>query len=202
MPKLLEQKEIRLDWSDIANRRYRKPKKLKRSTGVHLSGVIKYCLGLGDQDPDEMPLCMAVGMAVEDWLIGLWPEIEWQPGEMVRDEVYATPDGKSLISLDEPFIEEARCIDEFKATWMSRRTHGADITKETKYMWQLAGNCHMADCTYARLHVLWVCGEYKFGPPKPEYFTYLLQFSEEELTKFWRGVVLANKDCVPMERHD
>ena len=198
MPKLLAVNEIKLAWEDIANRKPRKlTKPPKRSTGVHLSGVIQYCLGLDkDKDPDEMPLCMAVGMAWEEWMVGLWPEMIWQPGEMCKDGVYMTPDGKSKLPIDGV---KRRVIEECKATWMSRRTHGVDITQETKFMWQLAGNCNGDKCNHARLHVLWVCGDYKSGPPIPSYCTYLLEFSDQELEKFWNGVVLKNKDCVKRE---
>ncbi len=217
MPKLLESNRISLDWSDIEGRvaRERPAGASKRSAGVHLSGIIQHCLGLGkgngSEDEEEFPLCMALGMAWEDWAVGLWEDLDWQPGEKKMDNVFASPDGKGLVEhtftcsniMDEKFDQDItellECVEEFKATWQSRRTHGKDITLETKWMWQLAGYCHMMKLRYARLHVLWVCGEYKFGPPKPEYYTYLLQFEERELKEFWTNVVLKNRDSVKPE---
>jgi hypothetical protein len=200
MPKLLESNRISLDWADILNRKPRKRPAVasKRSAGVHLSGIISHCLGLGkDENEEEFPLCMAMGMAWEDWAVGLFPEISWQPGEQEKDGVFATPDGGSYAA-DPAGLKYT--IEEFKLTWQSRRTHGQDITKETKWMWQLAGNCFMSTpCRHARLHVNWACGEYKFGPPKPEYYTYLLEFSERELKEFWQNVVLRNRDSVKPE---
>jgi hypothetical protein len=219
---LLSQSEIRLEWTDILGRTpKRKPKSADvRSSGVHLSGVIRYALQtIGqlqkDDESDEMPLRMAVGMAWEDWAVGLWPDMVWQPGEWEKDGVFGTPDGISTLFNDQlglpPGIEgdgeqeyevqyDVPVLEEFKATWKSRRTH-EPVTNERIWMWQLAANCLAMNTTYARLHVLWVNGAYPKGAPSPVYMTYLISFQQKELERFWANVVLANKDKAPREEH-
>jgi len=184
MPVLLDQSRIQIEWTDIRSRIVRDRPKLKRSSGVHLSGVIKYVLTtsglLGPQDvTDEMPLRMCVGMAWEDWAVGLWPNMTWQPGEVSLDGVSGSPDG----------ITE-RTLEEFKATWKSSFTHG-DILKERLWMWQMMGYSKMLGVTEARLHVLWVNGDYR--PPAPSYMAYRIRFTQEEIDRFWTNVVLKNK---------
>lgn len=209
MPTLIHKSEVRIEWTDILNRtKHRRPKNADiRSSGVHLSGVIKYVLttsGLlnAEDQTDEMPLRMAVGMAWEDWAVGLWKDMVWQPGEMELDGVFATPDGRG--EMDWPGLSNPKAgwpvgtIEEFKATWKSEHTHGK-VTDERIWMWQLAGNLKMAGLNYARLHVLWVNGNYR--PPAPVYMTYGLFFTQDELDKFWQNVVLKNKDKAKAERH-
>lgn len=205
--------------------------KLKRSNGVHLSGVIKYVLTTSgmltpDDITDEMPLRMCVGMAWEDWAVGLWPEMEWQPGECLLDGISGSPDGLSESRAEEIprfqsggmskssragqniykgvsiGIKHNRAIgarlEEFKATWKSSFPR-QDITKERIWMWQMAGYCKMMGLSEARLHVLWINGDYR--PPSPKYMTYTLRFTQEELDRFWTNVILKNKESATPETH-
>jgi hypothetical protein len=168
---------------------------------VHLSGIISHCLGLGkDENEEEFPLCMAIGMAWEDWAVGLWPDMEWQPGEQELNGIFGSPDGRSFVDDMENPEGGYGLLEEFKCTWQSRRTHG-DILKETKWLWQIGGYCKMMQLRHARMHILWACGEYRFGPPKPEYYTYSLEFTKEELDKLWVNVILKNKDNAKSEEH-
>lgn len=202
MPVLLEEHEIKIEWTDILTRRVRKkPKSTEvRSSGVHLSGVIRHCLtSMGKLTVDEirneeMPLRMAVGMAWEDWSVGLWPDMIWQPGEKELDGVFGSPDGLSYMGVEQPTVEE------YKATWKSRRTYG-NVVESSLWMWQLAGYCKMLKVTRARMHILWVCGDYKLGPPSPAYVTYLIDFTQSELDQFWKNIVLKNKDSASREEH-
>lgn len=197
MPVLIQESEIRIEWTDIDGRvAKKKPKGSSvRSSGVHLSGVIRSCLmATGDLAEaeirtEEMPLRMAIGMAWEDWAVGLWPKLQWQPGECCMDGVFGSPDGITW-----PVLEE------FKATWKSRRTYG-NVVDQKLWMWQLAGYCKMLGVTKARMHILWVCGDYKQGPPTPVYVTYTIQFTQQEIDQFWTNVVLKNKDSAPKEEH-
>jgi hypothetical protein len=143
---------------------------------------------------EEMPLRMAIGMAWEDWSVGLWPDIDWQPGEKTLDEVSMNPDGLTIAGIAELQVEE------FKATWKSRRTYG-NVVDDPLWMWQLAGYCKALKALRARLHVLWVCGDYKQGPPSPAYVTYLIGFEQQELDRFWQNIVLKNRDQAPREEH-
>src|SRR3990167_6527146 len=107
MPKLLSESEIRLEWSDLKKIvPKRKPKNVhKRSSGWHLSGINSYALKAAgllntEDETDEYPLRMAVGTAMEDYLVGFYPDMVWQPGEFERDGVFCTPDGISLVEDD------------------------------------------------------------------------------------------------------
>ena len=203
MPKLLDEKEIKLEWGDIdALVRKERQSDMKRSSGVHLSGVIKYVLTtaglLTDEDiSDEMPLRMAVGMAWEAFCVQLWPEMIWQPGECSRGGVIGSPDGIT-----------GSCLEEFKATWKSRleksETKGVRppqkrIVEQRGWMMQIAGYLHMMGLTEARLHVLWVMGDYRGSGP--QYVTYRLRFSPEELTRMWDNMILPNIEGAQPEKH-
>lgn len=201
MSKLLDQAEVKVEWADLSRwvQRELPASARKRSPGWHLSGIIRYVLTeMGKLQPrdetDDMPLAMAIGMAVENWVIGLYEkDLIWQPGEWCKDGVYGTPDGKSYY---EAKYGNFWRLEEFKATWKSMHTYG-DVLAQPLWMWQLAGNCHGMGMEYARLHVLWVCGDYR--PPSPRYFTYLIQFTPAELEQYWRNVILKYRDRAPKE---
>lgn len=203
MPVLItDPKEIRLQWADINNRhRHPEPKHgLKRSSGYHLSGVTKYVLEtsglLTPRDrTDEFPLCMAIGMAWEAWAVGLWPEMDWQPGECHLDQVYGSPDG-----LTRNFKKKPHQVEEFKATWKSGRNYG-DILKQKMWLWQGMGYCKMMKLRQVRYHILFINGSYPHGAPSPVYATYEVGFSQLELDWFWNNVVLPNRDKSEKEIH-
>lgn len=209
MPKLIQETEIHLEWTDIDHLVSKgRSSSSQRSSGVHLSGVIKYVLttaGLLDADDltDIMPLRMAVGMAWEAFAVGLWPHLIWQPGEQCRDGIYGSPDGIT-------YSEDGDCaqLEEFKATWKSRlerseakgvRPPDRKITEQRMWMLQIAGYCWMMGLTRARLHVLWINGDYRGSGP--QYFTYLLEFSEEELERTWNNMILPNIGGAVAEEH-
>lgn len=210
MPKLIEKRLINVEWSDIEGRtKHRRPKSASvRSSGHHLMGIVRYALtGAGllktyaaAEDEELMPLRMAMGMAWEDWSVGLWPDLVWQPGELKLDNVFGTPDGRSMLSIagGPEGSGDFDCSEEFKCTWKSSGKW-KDVTDVIIWMWQLAGVCKMSGTNYARLHVFWVMGDYRGSGP--QYFTYLLHFTQDELDKFWRNIILANRDKAPREEH-
>lgn len=164
---------------------------------MHLSGIIKYCLysDRKELDLDTFPLNMACGMSWEDWSVGLYPYVMWQPGPESLDSVICTCDGLSAMDIEGEGREVV--IEEWKATWKSMHTHN-NILAETVWMWQLAGMLKIHGLRFARLHVLWVNGNYR--PPQPKYMTYLIEFSQAELDKFWESVILKNRDkAIPEE---
>jgi hypothetical protein len=175
---------------------------MRRSSGVHLSGVIRYVLTtaglLTPEDADEfMPLRMAVGMAWEAFVVGLWPDLIWQPGECAKDGVIGSPDGVT-----------GDCLEEFKATWKSRLERGEykghvppprKICEQRAWMLQVGGYCHMMGLTKARLHVLWVMGDYRGSGP--QYCTYVVQFGQDELERMWKNMILPNIKGATPETH-
>lgn len=219
MPQLISKTEIAVEWTDLNNwSQVLQPQSAHvRSPGVHISGIIRaIMLKLGKLKPedesDEMPLRMAIGMAWENWVIGLaqakrdW-KIEWQPGEWEYDGVFGTPDGIGEVTRYTAEIQKGggvkkgsqtyRCLDEFKATWKSEHTR-KNIVDESLWIWQLAASCYVLGLEHARLHVLWVNGDYR--PPAPKYFVYLVKFEWAYLERFWRDVVLVNKGIAVGEK--
>jgi hypothetical protein len=206
MPKLISETEIRLQWPDL--REWTVPKRAKkqveRSSGVHVSGIVKYCLteaGLltrddeADEPNSDTPrflLRMAIGMAWEAWVVGLWKMIQWQPGEVSLDGITGSPDGitngKGVIPL----------LEEFKVTWKSLHTH-KDVLRERIWMWQIMAYLKLTGLRLVRLHVLWVNGDYR--PPDPRYTTHLIEFSQKEIDGFWENVMLKNRDNAAPEEH-
>lgn len=208
MPRLIAETEVRLEWSDLQSRvRRKRPKSAgHRSSGVHLSGIISYVLetsGLVEKsDTDEMGLAVAVGVAWEEFAVGLYPEMRWQPGEVHLDNVYGSPDGLTKGVDQNGVLADGEngipmVLEEFKATWRSRASK-PPLTNR-RWMWQLAGYCRMMGLHYARMHVLWINGNYKNY--QPEYYTYLFEFEQQELDRFWSNVVLPNRDKAVKEEH-
>lgn len=220
MPTLISVEKMDLEWTDILawEQRPYPVSAQKRSPGVHLSGIIRAVLQhlgklkLDEEERDLMPLCMAVGMAWENWVVGLdaatkrW-RIKWQPGEWEKDGVFGTPDGRGRhIEYKAKVLagghikksqSESECLDEFKCTWKSEHTR-KNIVEETLWVWQLAANCYALGLEVARLHVLWVNGDYR--PPTPKYMVYTMRFDRSELEQFWRNVVITNKGIAKPEK--
>jgi len=210
LPTLIEETEIRLTWDDIDNRVIHPSEKRQRSPGIHLmSGVLKPVLLASrilkpiDREQlslDEMPLNMAIGMAVEDWFMGLWPHMHAHPGEVRLDGVIGSPDGRSLGKwVSDKVPRKAGVLEECKATWCSRRTYGQNVLEHLVWLWQISGYCHMLGLEWARLQVMWINGPYNQGPPKPEYFTYLIKFERQELADFWDAIILNNLEGATAE---
>jgi hypothetical protein len=155
-----------------------------------------------EANEDEMPLRMGMGMAWEDWVVGLHrassDSFVWQPGELELDGVYASPDGLNCLDMGDG-NGKMLVLEEFKLTWKSRQKYAVDkpITQQALWMWQLAGYCHMLNIQRARLHVCWVNGDYR--PPSPDYRIYTIGFEPEELEGFWGRVVLPNKAAAKPE---
>lgn len=178
-----------------------------RSPGIHLSGVLRY-IGINqkiikgvdpvtgkwigdsgaDLNEEDMPLRMVLGMAWEEYAATLYPEMNWQPGELCKDSITGSPDGVTLIEIDG---EEVPVIEEFKLTWKSARQ---GILKQTMWLWQGAGYCIMYGTNWCRFNILYVNGEYeKFGMGGPVYRRYLVYYSDRELAGIW-AMVLHNRD--------
>ena len=190
MPKLIKAEEIAIEWEDLDKWEHRKQPPMKRSSGVHLSGIIHALSDRGGyKDSDEMPLRMALGMAWENWIIGMLPTVKWQPGEWECDGVYGTPDG---------LITKPLTLQEFKLTYDSIHKW-KDPLEYNRWRWQLAGNCFVMGIKDVVLHVLWVNGDYK--PPSPKYIRYSYNYTDEELQSFWDNVVMPNRELAKKEEH-
>lgn len=218
MPRILQESIEQVGWDDMrdrANAPNATPKRIHhRTPGLHLSGIIRY-IGIrgkyikgvdpvtgkwiGDEDADlceeDMPLRMAMGMAWEEWIASLYPDMHWQPGEVFLDGVTGSPDGLSFSGADLPMLPLGTpIIEEFKCTWKSCR-HG--ILAILIWIWQ--GACYAImygnGCRHVRFNIFWVNGDYaRGGPGGPVYKRYLIEFSDTELKNIWT-MILKNKNA-------
>lgn len=194
---VLDITKIDLQWSDINSRVNHPAPNHKRSKGIHVSGVLKYIaqelnLLKPDEDrTDEMPMVIGGGMAFESWIVGLYPKMIWQPGEVRRDGVAGSPDGTSRLEdvmIKPLFTHLGPVVEEFKRTYKSSRNR-QDITHEWLWMNQIMAYVNMIRPAtegpgFGRLHVEWVNGDYKY-PLQPVYLRYLIRFSEGDLKNNW-----------------
>lgn len=225
--KLIEAVEVQVEFKDIRTTHFENIachlgqsllRGGERSAGYHVSGIIGYhwfgripeespvrekklkefAEDVGDSS--VMPLRMCMGMAWELYASGLYSEMVWQPGEIVKDGIAGSLDGLSealptgQILTGMKFAQRRELtVEEFKLTYKSYRNR--EILKETLWIWQLMAYCVLARTRWARLHVLWVNGDYSFKETGgPKYFRYLIQFEEFELRRFWEQVMLKGKE--------
>lgn len=204
--KVIERTECRFVWKDLANLTYHPEPKRKRSSGVHVSQVIKHiAIKLGkltehDKD-DEMPLIVLLGMAWEHYAARLYKDIVWQPGELKFQSIVGSPDGYSADKDERPLIEE------FKYTTKSMRHRHDNFIEE--WMWMSQGMAYLkqrrsketrpALGSLVRYHVCWGMADY-VKPIKPCYMRYVVQFSDQEIDTNW-GLIQRYRDQVVAEHH-
>jgi hypothetical protein len=172
-----------------------------RGKGVHASGIIRNIaieMGIlkGDQTEDAKQLTdvrditdevailrMSIGLSWEEHYIGkVLPNygVVKHPGQMCVDGVFMTPDGESVDTWNGSG-KSVLVIHEVKATYKSTNR---DIAKEWMYLTQLKCYCKGAKTRYAKLHVLFLCGDYKF-PIRPVAKVWNIQFTQKEIDDNW-----------------
>lgn len=139
--------------------------------------------------------------------------VEDHPGEMQVDGIYMTCDGESVdVIITEPFANLGRGvgpafpkaggelpsvygiryvqnsqpivkIHEVKATYKSTKTVGA---LEQQWMWmsQVKAYCKGKDTLHAKMHVLFLCGDYTF-PITPQLRCWDILFTQQEIDANW-----------------
>lgn len=196
MPILLAEQIVSIEFSDLLTRTpiLRPSRPPVRAEGAHQSDILAYVarkvgwLGPDERDEDEYPLVWAVGCAWEEWAASLYPDMEWQPGELTADGISVNADGLTADPLQ---------IEEFKATWKSCGVLNPDtlppadyFLKEKKFqMWQHQGRayCQLYGPRVVRWHVLHIRSDYKsFGPV---YKTYTVEFTDAECQQTWSMLV-------------
>lgn len=212
MPRLIRETNVQISWTDILARgsAATPPHKVivSRTPGTHLSGILRYIAisskllkGIdpvtgkweGDADSDlleeDMPLRMCMGMAFEEWIAVLYPDMLWQPGELFQDGVIGSPDGLTVDDEHGPIIEE------FKCTWKSSR-QGIMDPKHTLWHWQGEGYAYMYGTQLVRYNIFWVNGNYDRakGAGGPQYTRYLVEYSPAELKNIWK-MILMNRNA-------
>lgn len=177
-----------------------------RSKGVHVSALIRgIATETGVLDPkwaEELSLVdvrtitdptailrISIGLAWEDFYISkiLCAEgVTDHPGETKVDGVYMTADGESLdviITPEDPIGTSHIVIHEIKCSYKSIRTVGE---LEDCWMWlaQTKAYCKGANTRFAKLHVLFLCGNYQF-PIQPQLKCWLIEFDQLEIDENW-----------------
>lgn len=198
MPKLISKQEIIIEWSDFGLWKQRiAPKSTAvRSTGVHLSGIIKALMVDNYAEDTDPPLCVAEGLAWEGWVVGLpfCAGVRWQPGEWCCDEIYGTPDGL-----------EKDVLWELKQTRLSMgqpsdpASKHVDPMRYNRWRWQVAGNLHAMGLEKVKLCVNWTNGNYK--PMRGRLFVYEYLFPYSETSELWNKMILPNRELAKAEEH-
>lgn len=178
------------------------PPHVPRTAGVHVSNIIRCIateqgilkpewaedLSLSDvreiTDPEAI-LRISIGLAWEDWyipqILGPLLGVVDHPGEEEVDGVYCTHDGESLsvIITDKHYLT----VHEVKATYKSTRTVG-DLSEQWMWLTQIKAYCKAKRTRFAILHVLFLCGDYKY-PIKPQLRHWQLEFEQSEIDDNW-----------------
>lgn len=195
------------------------PSRVPRSNGVHVSGIIRAIateqgilrpewaddLALTDARTITDPVAilrMCIGLAWEEWYINqvLTPlmGVLDHPGENEVDGVYMTHDGESVSAIlsdkDRPHLT----IHEVKATYKSTRTVG-DLTSQWMWITQVMAYCKARRTRFAMVHVLFLCGDYKY-PIRPIMRVWQIEFTQEEIDRNWDLLVDYMKERLALER--
>jgi hypothetical protein len=183
-----------------------------RNPGIHLSQIIRD-LALrgklldakyeGKLDPDALPACVCLGIAWEEWLSKLYPEMVFHPGERQLEGIYMNPDGievfeRTLMGTSRRTYDLR--VHEFKLTWKSSRRKGPTpeaaelaekvrIMEEWMWMTQLKAYCKESGTRWGALHVFWVNGNYMRGDSdpfsEPYYSVWDIEFTQREIDENW-----------------
>lgn len=175
-----------------------------RSKGIHVSSIIRSIatetgilkpewaeeLSLIDvreiTDPVAL-LRISIGLAWEEYYIPtiLGPMgVADHPGEMFVEGIYMTHDGESLdVVLSERKKNVIITCHEVKATYKSTKTVG-DMTEEWLYLTQIKAYCKGLGTRFAKIHILFLCGDYKY-PIKPQLKCWQLEFTQQEIDDNW-----------------
>ena len=185
--KILSQVEVKLEWSDLNAMVFHERTNGARSSGVHMSGILRHIalrmnMFKEEDRQDEFPLRMLLKMGFEEQAARLYENVWWQPGEYALFEnedipVYGWPDG-----LEEDGDEWI--LHEFKYTGKSMRGR-EDIRGEWLWMQQVMAYVNMLRARGLKsnkgmFHICWKYGDYKY-PLTERYVRYLVEFEEKEL---------------------
>lgn len=147
-------------------------------------------------EQDELPLRLLVGMGTEAILAQLYPDMTWQPGRLSFEGIEGHPDGLSTLeheSQPDPFY----CNEEFKYTAKSIREKGKgpeqlkDVRAEWMWQRQQMAYCKLwseelsVPVRHSRLHVLYAMGAYEKYTLDERYMRYLIEYSDSEIQNNW-----------------
>lgn len=178
-----------------------------RSPGIHESGVLRgiaYESGILDpkwvddlslvdvHQPDwwmsltsDSKLRILIGLAWEELYAKTLPHVNFHPGELELNGIYLTPDGDAL---DTIYREDGTGTmgivgHEFKSTYKSTKTVG-DLRDAWLWLTQAKAYCKAMEITVMFIHVLFLCGDYKY-PIKPQLKVWRVEFTQGEIDETW-----------------
>lgn len=162
-----------------------------RSPGLHLSQIIRSIMRTMDPETYKEgpvnPLYTDPGFTFERVLEMAWSSRMadlFRPGEFELDGITGSPDYVDFRSGNVVLVES-------KMTEMSMKGCPTE-TKFKKWLWQIAGYCKMLDTRYARLHVLFLRGDYK--AVRRAYKVYEIEWTPAELDHTWAMLVQHARD--------
>lgn len=153
--------------------------------------------GLTDGDR----LRISIGVAWEHWYVPHLGHVTHQPGEMQLDGVYMTHDGESLdVIHTERGDKSVLALHEIKATYKSTKTVG---NLEGQWMWlaQTKSYCKALNTRLAYLHVLFLCGDYKY-PITPQLRVWRIEYTQLEIDDNWSLMMSMVRHHQEQERED
>lgn len=193
--------------SDI-NRAFERPileRQHNRSRGTHLtdilqrmnkeSGRLKERIVFGRNtyeplDEENLPACMFMGMAFETMLMQLNPWL-MRIGEVTKDGIAMSPDAGSFNCYRHALSPDKKVpvvLDEVKLSWKSSTRM---LEEHYSYLQQTKAYCYGLDTVYARIHVMHINGNYKFGDDPgggPHYYQHHIIYSAWELQSNWSEI--------------
>ena len=192
MAKLISEHHAKLDFADIERRVpiQRPARPLTRAAGAHQSDVMHYIarkvgwLRADERDESEFPLIWGLGVAWEEFVVSLYPSMDWQPGELTTDGISVNCDGISLVEssrvLRDLYPAGTPLIEECKFTFKGEIT-GEDFINDVKHrLWQhqVREYCWQYGPRISRHHVCHVRGDYKAWGPT--YKRYIVEWTDAE----------------------
>jgi hypothetical protein len=182
------------------------PSTTPRAVGIHVSGIIRAIAKqtgiLKAEDAEDIkepsiadireitdPVALvriSIGLAWEEYYLKFLGirEIKKHPGERCVDRIYMNPDG---VGISRDWLASSRVmitrIHEVKATYKSIKTVG-DMTKQWLWLTQIKAYCKGFGTRYATMHVLFLCGDYKF-PIRPIVREWPIEFTQKEIDDNW-----------------
>lgn len=172
-----------------------------RTPGVHLSSIIR-CIAqetgiLKTELLEDISLTdfrtitdtvallrISIGLAWEQYYIPTIADVVDHPDEMQVDNILMNCDGESVTVI----VTQRRKgiilhVHEIKATYKSTRTVGLF---ENQWMWmaQLKAYCRAKRTRHGKMHVLFLCGDYKW-PIRPMLKIFDVEFTQQELDENW-----------------
>ncbi len=195
--------------------------RVPRAKGTHVSGIIRAIAietgilkaewaedkSMSDSREITDPVAvlrMNIGLAWEEYYIPtfLGPlGVEDHPDAMCVDGVHMSPDG---LALDVIITRKERMglpagtkvfvdiIHEVKITYKSVNTV-ANLSDQFIWISQIKSYCKGKNTRYARLHVLFLCGDYTY-PIKPQLKIWAIEFTQKEIDDNWSLLTDYNKE--------